>query len=349
MVASSKRTTGSCCFSTSSDKMLPTRSERRRNAPFFHQCYADLCKLRNIAPNAGVKARAGKNMLDVCGDRLKMDEWAPIIEALRHDRNLHFIAFRCRYPVKSVLEDVDTEAKARAVTKRPVFLSKFIFHLLMDSLAQCLAESTSVTCIELDGLPLTKEYMFILCKGISANTSLQTISFCNSPIGDEGCKQLCLLVRNMPSVLHLDLSNCDLKPGSAVSLSETLKYQSLQRFAESWKQSLRYREPNIESMPGLRRIILNNNVHLGDEGVNTLTDILKEDFWIRAIDLQNCGVSNMGAWSILETLEINSTLCIVDVRDNRYIDDALLHKIMVKLFHNNANKDAHEYNWIIPR
>ncbi|KAK7791066.1 hypothetical protein R5R35_007156 [Gryllus longicercus] len=288
-------------------------------------------------------------MLDVYGDRLKIDEWAPILEALKLDRNLHFIAFRSRYNTRRVIEEANTVAKARTITKQPVLLSKFILQLLMDSLAQCLAKSTSVTCIELDGLPITKECMNIFCDGIASNVSLQTISFCNSQIGDEGCKQMCLLMRNMPSVLHLDLSNCDLTVESTIAIAETLRYQYLQCFAESWKQSLRYCEPNIESMPGLRRIILNNNVGIGDEGVKKLTDALKEDLWIRAIDLQNCGISNTGAQNILEILDINSTLCIVDVRDNKCIDDVILHRIMLKLYFNNSNKDAHEYNWIIPR
>ncbi|GLH02116.1 Centrosomal protein of 78 kDa [Gryllus bimaculatus] len=327
--------------------MFQSVKDRRKNSPFFYKFYPDVCQLRNIAPLSFSKYHVHKNILDINGDKISIDEWLAILEALKNDRSLHVIAVRSRHPVKKILEDVDTETKVRLVKKFPVLYTKFVLRSLMASLAECITESSLVTCIEIEGLPLKHEYMAILSKGMMANSSLQTISFHNSPLGNEVFKQLTMVLRNMPIIFHLDLSNCNLSSKSAIEVAETLK--SLQHYTEGWKQSLRNHDPELESMCGLRRIILNNNPGIGDDGVKHLAEVLKEDIWLKAIDLQNCGISNIGAKYVLSMLDINVTLYIVDVRDNAKIDHGLVHQIMLKLLYNNAKKEAREYFWTEPQ
>lgn len=45
--------------------------------------------------------------------------------------------------------------------------------------------------------------------------------------------------------------------------------------------SLRYRQPDLDAMQGLKRITLNNNSEIGDEGVSYLVDALSDDLWIK--------------------------------------------------------------------
>lgn len=45
--------------------------------------------------------------------------------------------------------------------------------------------------------------------------------------------------------------------------------------------SLRYRDVDRDRMPGLKRILLNDNPLIGDEGLEHVTEILKEDEWIK--------------------------------------------------------------------
>lgn len=69
--------------------------------------------------------------------------------------------------------------------------------------------------------------------------------------------------------------------------------QKISRFSEGWEKSLRYRNVAIDSISGLRNICLANNPNLGDEGLRFITEVLKEDAWVKC----KCG-----------TLELSQTV-----------------------------------------
>ena len=48
-----------------------------------------------------------------------------------------------------------------------------------------------------------------------------------------------------------------------------------------WRESLRYREPALGGVAGLRRVTLSLNVCLGDRGVACIAEALKDDVWIK--------------------------------------------------------------------
>uniref|UniRef100_A0A8D0LAV2 Centrosomal protein 78 n=1 Tax=Sphenodon punctatus TaxID=8508 RepID=A0A8D0LAV2_SPHPU len=117
--------------------------------------------------------------------------------------------------------------------------------------------------------------------------------------------------------------------------------KSMKRHGEAWAESLRYRKPDLDCMAGLRRITLNCNTLVGDRGASVLAECLKEDLWLKALDLQQCGISNEGAKSFLDTLKTNTTLVVLDVRKNpligMYISD-FPYKWLVSL--SPSSKDA---------
>jgi len=53
------------------------------------------------------------------------------------------------------------------------------------------------------------------------------------------------------------------------------------RHNEAWKDSLRYRRPHLDRMHGLRRITLNCNPLVGDQGTQVLAEVLKDDLWVK--------------------------------------------------------------------
>ncbi|KAF6040570.1 CEP78 [Bugula neritina] len=93
-------------------------------------------------------------------------------------------------------------------------------------------------------------------------------------------------------------------------------HQAIMRHSEAWKSSLRYRAPDLDCMPGLRRITLNRNPLLGDNGAKALADSLKDDLWLKAVDLQECGLTDVGAEHLLDALRLNSTILVLDIRGN---------------------------------
>uniref|UniRef100_A0A8C2JTA4 Centrosomal protein 78 n=1 Tax=Cyprinus carpio TaxID=7962 RepID=A0A8C2JTA4_CYPCA len=98
--------------------------------------------------------------------------------------------------------------------------------------------------------------------------------------------------------------------------SSVVKHQAMRRHSAAWVETLRYRKAEFEAMSGLRRITLNDNILIGDQGVTALSRELTEDLWVKAVDLQRCGISNEGARVLEQMLQSNSTLCVLDIRRN---------------------------------
>ena len=62
-----------------------------------------------------------------------------------------------------------------------------------------------------------------------------------------------------------------------------LQHQATRRHNEAWQDSLRYRRPDLDRMPGIRRITANCNPMLGDDGALALGEALKDDLWLKGI------------------------------------------------------------------
>lgn len=77
--------------------MIPSVQERKKNLHSFMSSYPNLCRLQNTIPNPCIKINNSNNCLDFIADRLKLDDWKPVLEAISNDRSLHFISIRSRH------------------------------------------------------------------------------------------------------------------------------------------------------------------------------------------------------------------------------------------------------------
>ncbi|KAG8229277.1 hypothetical protein J437_LFUL009638, partial [Ladona fulva] len=304
----------------------------------FSERYQELCERYRQIPLSGVKNHLSKGVLDLSVDRLKAEDWRPLLEALYIDRELHKICVRSRYPARKVLESRDTQQKVIPATRCPVIFSQYFLMGLTSSLGHCLTNSNSLTALELEGIPLPPRYLSILTKGLVESKKLQYLSFEKCFVGDEGLASICLALRQLPSVFTLNVTMCGITADGIGHLVSLLKFQKMNQYMESWKQSLRYQIPNLDTMSGLRRITLNHNPSIKDEGVAQLCDILDDDLWVRAVDLQRSGVGRTGANHVISLLHSNVSLAIVDLRENKNVPSSLLKQIMQLLSRNNKDQ-----------
>ncbi len=59
----------------------------------------------------------------------------------------------------------------------------------------------------------------------------------------------------------------------------------MKRHNEAWQDSLRYRRPDLDRMNGIRRITVNANPLVGDDGALALAESLKDDLWLKGNNL----------------------------------------------------------------
>ncbi|CAL7945950.1 unnamed protein product [Xylocopa violacea] len=314
------------------------------NSRNFANCYMELCKQQRLRPLPVICVTL-PHSLDFTTDRVKMDDWGPILNSLSLDRSLRSISVRSRYQCRKPLEEINSEDKARTMGKAPVVLSRYLLEWLSQSVAQCVRNSPVLTNLELEGIPFPPDCLAVLCVGLSHTHTLHYLSLQRCYIGDNSCELLCRTVADVPSVRSLNLSYCDLTSKCGRALAAALSRQKLLLYHDTWKQSLRYQEPNLEAMPGLRRLTLNDNPQLGDAAVIELIEAVRDSLWLKALDLQRCGLSDKIGKDLLELLDYNSTLNILDVRQNANLNEALVKEVVKRLEENNADTKA-EYRWL---
>jgi len=60
-----------------------------------------------------------------------------------------------------------------------------------------------------------------------------------------------------------------------------MQSQKIQRYSERWRQTLRDQEPDLDCLPGVRRVTLNHNINIGDVGAVHLVDVLRDDVFLK--------------------------------------------------------------------
>ncbi|KAH9629069.1 hypothetical protein HF086_011332 [Spodoptera exigua] len=198
-----------------------------KSSRIFHQCYVKCCKLQNLTPLTNVIPSGNGKVLDFCVDRIKYADWPPILNALSCDLSLHSVSMKCRQQVKTVLEHIDCERLAKTVNKRSVILTNFMLSNLVEATAQLLSNTTLLTTLLLEGLPLKIPYLNPLCEALLTNSSLQHLHLPRCLIGDAGCLAICKSIKCLPNILTLDLSGCDLTPLGAGYIADLVKVCSL--------------------------------------------------------------------------------------------------------------------------
>ncbi|XP_022209209.2 protein Cep78 homolog [Drosophila obscura] len=306
---------------------VPSLVKKSSKSRSFHYRYLELCRNKNLTPLPEIRKKSNETtILELNADKLGVSDWLLIIEALHHDLALKCLVLRLRRTYEqNTIDPIDSENRARLYTQRPVVFTRFIFRGLVQAIANCVMSNKNLTVLKLEGLPLYDVYIESISKSLDGNDRLETLSFRRCMLGDKGCELLCNTVKYLNQIASVDLSGCHITAKGACHLAEMIKIQKIARYTEGWQKSLRYQTPDINSLLGLRTIIIANNPEIGDKGLNSITEVLKEDAWIRVVDMECCGLTDIGANTILGLLELNNVIKEFNVRNNEGISP-LLHR-----------------------
>ncbi|XP_071451438.1 centrosomal protein of 78 kDa [Hetaerina americana] len=303
-----------------------------------------MCQHYNLLPLSKVKGYLHKNVLDLPADRIRIEDWRPLLETLQSDQGLQKIAIRSAHRGQAVVEFAGTKEKAARTRKCPVIFTAYVLHKLIASMVKCLSINNNLIHLELQGIPLTFKYLDALLEGISKCKTLKFLSFIDIPFGDDGTGRVCRVLRHLPNVASVNFTACGLTPLGMQHIANLIKTQKIKRFVETWQQSLRYQRPNLDSLWGLRQITLNTNPLIGDEGMKILLEGLEDDLWIKGIEMSGCGLGIGAAKELISFLQNSYAISVIDIRGNKGVPVHLIQHIMLLL----AKKTMHyrsEYQW----
>ncbi|XP_075829748.1 centrosomal protein of 78 kDa isoform X2 [Microtus pennsylvanicus] len=323
--------------------MIDSVKLRRDSAADFFSHYEYLCALQDSVPLPAVRSCLRDGVLDFNADRLRVVDWTPLLSTLRVNRDLPLVAIKSSF--QPWLGETGSDTHRACRNRVPAIRSKDVSFQLCKALKGCLSTSSMLRNLELNGLTLRERDLASLTKGLSKSASLVHLSLANCPIGDGGLEIICQGIKNSVTLKTVNFTGCNLTWQGADHMAKILKYQTMRRHEETWAESLRYRRPDFDGMAGLRRITLNCNTLVGDQGAGAFADSLSEDLWLRALDLQQCGLTNEGAEALLEALETNRTLVVLDIRKNPLIDHSMMKAVIRKVLQNGRSANS-EYQWI---
>uniref|UniRef100_A0A2C9JQQ9 Centrosomal protein of 78 kDa n=1 Tax=Biomphalaria glabrata TaxID=6526 RepID=A0A2C9JQQ9_BIOGL len=200
--------------------MIESVQARQRGAFNFADHYDNLCALQDSVPLPSVKAHLAQGVVDINGDRVRLTDWQPIINTIKINKSLQFIAVRSYYQ-----HPTEDEAKKTPIMKRklPAIRSKEITHRLVKALKECLFVSPTLTCIELQGLALRERDIQVLVKGLLKSTVLRHVSLEYCRIGDLGLEVLCKGLKNTKNINSVNLTGCSLSSRGAELLAAVIK------------------------------------------------------------------------------------------------------------------------------
>ncbi|KAM9330713.1 centrosomal protein of 78 kDa-like [Gastrophryne carolinensis] len=334
--------------------MIDSVRIRRQGAVDFKSHYEYLCVLQDSVPLQGVKANLHHDALNFNADRIRLADWPPILNTLKINKSLISVSIKSSHQPglgesgqgNSYFYEIADAEKLGIHFRRciPPIRSKDMTFQLCRALAACLSVSNSLKELELHGLPLRERDLKTLAKGLAASTSLESLALLYCSCGDEGLKIVFQSVKNSPTIKMINFTGCNLTWRGAEYIADIIKHQATKRHSEAWAESLRYRRPDLDCMKGLRRISLNCNTLVGDQGAKALAEVLGEDLWLKALDLRQCGISNEGAQAFLQALQANTTLMVLDIRKNPLIDHTLLKTVIERVLLNSHETNL-EYKW----
>ncbi|XP_076276319.1 uncharacterized protein LOC143207110 [Lasioglossum baleicum] len=199
----------------------------------------------------------------------------------------------------------------------PILYTNFLLRCLVDSIAVCARDSTRLTSITFNGIPLHPKYLNILCAGLRNNQRLTYLSLKKCKIGDVGCTMLLESLMNNPNIRVLNLSGCRLTSKSATSLYLFLKRRRADLLQNVWTEtSDRSHECcSPDKVQGLHTLMLNQNPQFGDSGVRLLMQAVQFDCWLKSLGLKHCGLTT--ADDINNVLKSNTALARIDLAHNR--------------------------------
>ncbi|XP_069939837.1 uncharacterized protein [Cherax quadricarinatus] len=222
-----------------------------------------------------------------------------------------------------------------------------VIHRVLQGLTICLSKSFTLTTLELNNVRLNGKSLNIFCQGIMKSQNLKTLSLRKCNLGDTGVQQVCQNMKNVPSITQLCLIDCQLAEKGASAVACLIQHQRMNRDSAMWQDTLRLRQPHLDGMKGLRRITLNHNPQMNDSGAIAIANALTEDLWIKALDLQHCGIGAEGGQVLRNVLNVNQTLEILDLRQNPFIPNHLVEEVKEVLQERQDEYDV-QYMWLEP-
>jgi len=177
-----------------------------------------------------------------------------------------------------------------------------------DTLSLSMLRDADLTRLELDHKKYSHEEAYIIAAFIPGFKSLEMVNLSHTQLGAQGLTAVLEAAKDLKSLTHLDFRNADLStPGGealAAFIADKKSVQELNGIPlsafKSAKINLSDRNLGLAEASILASLFKGNkavselklrgNRALGDAGLSVLATALKDNIWLRRLDVSQCGV-----------------------------------------------------------
>lgn len=304
------------------------------------------------------------------------EDWSYLLKAIYSD-GCKFIKIHVYCNWDSVRNKKRFNATGQRAThlKVPFWNTPNIQRELLRVICSILSDSRSqLTHFEWAGIPLKPSQWDSLLTALHRSKNLQSVSFARSKLGESNFLKLESALAQLHQLANLNLADCCLSALCMQHLAELIQSQSLQHASSSWTKSLRHyvnlddarttseaklaRQTLRGTLAGvseldwglaIRRLVLNCNPNIGDEGAEHLFVALsQEEIGIRALDFQGCGLTDKAGKQMLDVLTTSQSLLVLDARQNVEMHPELQRQIVERAQRNATMYPPHISTQLYP-
>jgi hypothetical protein len=228
------------------------------------------------------------------------------------------------------------------ISRNPTFTKKLFL-----GISKNISINSALCEIRIIGLKIMLDCWELLAKGLMHKTPLTYLALNYCKLDDAALEVLTPALRRQDMLRKLDLSHNDLSSKAGYSLGRIISRHGERRDEEVWAYGLRGELPDV--LQGLEELCVANN-KLDDRAISDLCGFLFHDVWLHVLDLRRNSLSAAGLLEVANLLSTNSSLLVLDFRDNTSSQYA---EYMVDRMHHNFKRFERTYgvrddqNWMI--
>ncbi|CDW90470.1 UNKNOWN [Stylonychia lemnae] len=201
-----------------------------------------------------------------------------------------------------------------SISFRSPIMARFL--LTQCGLGRNLKYSSRLNTLHLVKIKITEEAWTTIAEGLSKSKSLRVLQLNLMPISLKSLDQLADAVRSSQSIERIDLSMNDFSDEYGCIITKFVQSQQDMKDLLKWEGSLRGR-PLDQSINenGLKELILHHNI-LGQKFLRSFGQRLKNDQYLRFVDLKFNQFEKEDIEELLECIKPNKSIFAIDLRNN---------------------------------
>ena len=171
--------------------------------------------------------------------------------------------------------------------------------------------------INLEGNEIHEEGASHIAEVLNSTSVVNILRLNDNPIGDKGLQTIFDALQRNKTLKHLFVTSCNVTNTGVASLADA--NGTLEKLVISKNQIGEEGASHIARILSdtnvLSILLLDNNHSIGDKGLQTIFNALKQNKTLKCLDVTRCGMTDTGMASLADALHANNSL------EKLYIDD----------------------------